>query len=555
VSNSDSYSVSSLIAEFLAAVDATVAFGIASVHNVAMLDAIGERGATRFVMSRGEMGAGHMADGYARASGSLGVVVTSTGPGAANAVPALLEARVAATPLLHLTAATATRFAGRGGGSVHDVPAQLTMLGAVCKSAYTIGKPQDAFAILVRAAVDALTPPMGPVSVEVPIDLQRAAVARPAALDAFQLPLPARPAPAAADVEELVRRVKSARRPLLWAGSGARHAGDAVRALMDLGFGLVTSWAGRGVVGEDHPMSLGALNGNGMQLIEDFYRTVDLMLVVGSRLRGHETVDFSVPLPSRRIQIDLDPVANGRTYPCEYFVCGDSRIALSSLAERLRNESFRADPQFGREFQELKARSREAYRNSLGPYAGFAERLRKVTPRNAIWARDITIAHSTWGTRLFEVYGRDSVYPVSAGIGQGLSLGIGASIGATGRKTVILSGDGGLAFNLGELWTAAQEKIDAVIIVMNDSGYGVIRHIQDATTGGRRRYCDLAGPELGKLAGLLGMPFWKAGSDAAFEQGVAEAMDVRGPSMVEVDMRAIGYAPRYYPYGPKVAWQ
>jgi acetolactate synthase-1/2/3 large subunit len=319
-----------------------------------------------------------------------------------------------------------------------------------------------------------------------------------------------------------------------------------------LGFGLVTSWAGRGVVGEDHPCSLGAMNGSGLQSIEDFYASVDLMLIVGSRVRGHETADFTVRLPARRIQVDIDPAANNRTYESEFFVCGDARATLDGLARRLRGK-LHLDKAFAGQLQALKRQAREEYRRSLGPYASFADRLRSVLPRDAIWARDITIAHSTWGTRLFEVYGpRDSVYPMSAGIGEGLSLGIGAALAAAPRKTVILTGDGGLAFNLGELWTAVQEKAPAVIIVMNDGGYGVIRHIQDATAEGRRRYCDLLGPNLQDLAGLAGLSFWRVKEQETLVQSVAAALDTQGPAMVEVDMRAIGEAPRYYPYGPKI---
>src|SRR3546814_1892136 len=103
-----SYNVGDLVAEFIAQCGVSTVFGIISVHNIPMLDAIARRNAVRFVTSRGEMGAGHMADGYARASGSLGVFVTSTGPGAANAVSALVESGFASSPVLHITGQTST---------------------------------------------------------------------------------------------------------------------------------------------------------------------------------------------------------------------------------------------------------------------------------------------------------------------------------------------------------------------------------------------------------------------------------------------------------------
>ena len=179
------YTVGDLVAEFLTQCGVTTAFGIASVHNIPMLDAIGRRNTIRFVMARGELGGAHMADGYARVSGGLGVIFSSTGPGAANAIGGLIEARFSGTPVLHITGQTSTKFVDRELGTVHDAPDQLGMLRSVSKSAYRIRSAQQAIGVLTRAAVDALTPPTGPVSVEVPIDLQRTPVERPAIFDSF----------------------------------------------------------------------------------------------------------------------------------------------------------------------------------------------------------------------------------------------------------------------------------------------------------------------------------------------------------------------------------
>jgi len=252
------YNVGDLIAEFLAHIGVQTAIGIVSVHNIPMLDAIGRRNAIRFVMARGEMGGAHMADGFSRASGTLGVMFSSTGPGAANAVGGLIEARIAGSPLLHITGQTATGFVERGQGTVHDVPDQLGMLASISKSAYRIRRAEQALGVLTRACVDALTAPTGPVSVEVPIDVQRTQVQRPAMFDHFSLPVPPPLAPADAALDDLAERVLAAKRPMLWLGAGAKHAGGPAAGLLEQGFGMVTSAAGRGSVAEDNPMSLGS---------------------------------------------------------------------------------------------------------------------------------------------------------------------------------------------------------------------------------------------------------------------------------------------------------
>ena len=157
----DDYTVADLVAEFLAACRVPTVFGVASVHNLPLLDAVGRRNAIRFVMARGEMGAAHMADGFARASGALGVVISSTGPGAANAVGGLVEARIAGTPVLHIASQTITRLLDRRHGhGARCLRSDWRCCKAVSKTRLSRRRsPQQALGVLTRAAVDALTPP------------------------------------------------------------------------------------------------------------------------------------------------------------------------------------------------------------------------------------------------------------------------------------------------------------------------------------------------------------------------------------------------------------
>jgi acetolactate synthase I/II/III large subunit len=545
---SSDYTVGDLVAEFLSACGVNTVFGIASVHNIPMLDAIGRRNTIRFVMARGELGGAHMADGYARVAQTLGVIFSSTGPGAANTIGGLIEARFAGSPVLHITGQTSTKFVDRGMGSVHDPVNQLGMMASVCKSAYRVRSAQGALGVLTQAATEALTAPMGPVSVEVPIDLQRVKIDRPAMLDHFVLPVPPPRVPTNAELDELAERVLAAKRPMLWLGNGAKGAGGPAANLLDMGFGMVSSFNGRGTVPEEHPRNMGGLTGIGMPIITDFYKTVDLCLVVGCRVRGHETNDFTVPLPDNLVQIDADPLANGRTYPNRYFVCGDASATLAGLVSRIEGK-LKVAPGYPKEFEQLKRDAQTAFIETLGAYGTFSAQLRKVMPQDAVWARDVTQNNTTWGNRVFPLNAPNlNVYPVGAGIGQGLCLGIGAAAAAGDRKTVVMTGDGGFFLNVGELWTAVQEDLDIVVIVMNDRGYGVIKRIQDATAQGRRYYADLTGPELSKLAALSDIPYFRVEQADAFGATVARALEHRGLSMVEVDMTSVGEFPPYYPF-------
>lgn len=545
---SNEYNVGDLVAEFLHQCQVETVFGIVSIHNMPMLDAIGRRNAIRFVMTRGETGAAHMADGYARATGKLGVVFSSTGPGAANAVAGVVEARFASSPVLHITGATPIKYAGREVGAVHDMPDQIGMLRSVSKAAFRISTAEEALGVLSRAVTEAMSEPRGPVSIEVPIDIQRAKVERPSALDGFSLPTSSKLLPERDALEDLADRVVKARRPLLWLGNGAREASGPVSRLLDLGFGMVTSWAGRGVTPEDHPQNIGSFTGYGMPEVQEFYKGCDLMIVVGSRLRAHETGDFSIALPKPLLQIDIDPAANGRTYGNDGFYRGNARSTLEALVELIAGK-MSISAGYVAELAELKEEVRANYRDTLGPYRDFPAALRKAVPRDAIWARDITTSNSSWGNRLFPVYGlRDNIFPISAGIGQGFPLGLGAAVGAPGRKTVILSGDGGFFLSIAELWTAVQEQLDIILVLMNDKGYGVIRQLQNAMTGGRQFYTDLQGPDVGDLARSSGIAHWRVGNLDAFEAALGEAVRTSGPAIVEVDMLTFGPMPPYYPF-------
>lgn len=550
----DSYLVGDLVAEFLAANGLQTAFGIISVHNIPIMDGIRKRDDVKMVMTRGETGAAHMADGCARAGGGVGVVISSTGPGASNTVPGLVEAQFAGTPLLHITGQTATPHIGRGQGTVHDVPGQLGILSNAGKAAYRAASADTVLGTLKRALLEATTAPMGPISVEIPIDVQRAPIQRPSHPEAFLCPPPLRRTPAKDEIESLANCLRAARKPMLWVGSGARAAAPQIARLLEMGCSMVSSWAGRGIMDDAHPRNLGALNGPGSPEVQELYAQADLLLVLGSRLRGHETLDMKLSLPANLVQVDADPMADARSYPNTLFVCGDIELTLEALLTRLEDGGALAiDNDFQTQVENAKQLAADVYRDTLGPYKTFPEQLRGVVPQDAIWARDITLSNSTWGHRLFPLREhRQNIYPVGAGIGQGLQLGIGAALARTERKTVLLTGDGGFFFNMTELWTAVQEQADIVMIVMNDGGYGVIKHMQEAMCDGRQAYGDLLAPDLLKLAELAGIPGLKVSAADQFGPVVAQALAEQGPVLVEVDMLAIGAFPPYYPYSEMI---
>ena len=538
------YNVGDLVSEFLYQIGVKDVFGVVSVHNIPMLDAIGRRNYIKMIPARGEMGAGHMADGYARTTNGLGVVFTSTGPGAANVAGAIVESRFAGSAILHFTGQTAIDNLDKNQGTVHDVPDQLGMLKSISKKAIRISNTDDVVTKLMDAVIVALTPPMGPVSIEIPIDIQRTNIERPSILDQIKLPDLNLQKGDVSSLDTIEEIIKTSKRKILWVGNGAKFAKDEVEKFIDMGFAVVTSTLGRGVVPESNQMSLGAFNA--VPLVEDFYKTLDLMIVVGSRLRGHETRDMSLKLPNNIIQIDIDPEAENRTYKTNLFHCGDGKLVLGELSNRL-SKKIVVDNDWINEVSELKNKIIQDYKKNLGAYKDFPEIIRRVLPENGRWVRDVTISNSMWGNRSMQINKPEqNIYPVGAAIGPGMALAIGASIGSNGEKTIAMCGDGGFMLNLPDLWTAAETNCDVVFLVMNDQGYGVIKHIQESMYGGRKFYADLIGPDFQDLAKVAKMKYKRIDHANELEKILEQAVKFSGPVLVEVNVASVGEMPRYF---------
>jgi acetolactate synthase I/II/III large subunit len=537
-----------LLVDVLTEAGVDTVFGIVSVHNLPLVEAVAQR--LRFVPVRHEATAVSAADAYGRARGGLGCALTSTGIGAGNAAGSLVEALSAGMPVLHVTGQVATDYLGSGRGYIHETKDQLGMLRAVSKHAVTITDTASAAGTLRAAVAAALAVPCGPASVEWPIDLQYLPQRRG---DGQLSEAGAR----RGDVEDAVAderalddaaaMLAAAKRPLIWAGGGAIKAGGALRELVErLPAGLLTSNAGRGAVPEDHPLCVGnyASAPAGRALLAE----ADVLLSLGTHFRSNETSDYSLALPAGHIQVDVDPAALGRVYPVKVGIGGRVETVLAHLARRITTTA--TEPGWRDRVTEAKATARSAQRAAVGPQAAICDALRAILPRDAVVARDVTIPSSTWGNRLLELYSPQSnVYSRGGGIGQGLGMGIGAALARPHEPVAVIAGDGGLAVHLGELLTAAQERPWLVLLVFNDGGYGVLRNMQDRHSG-RRAGVDLVTPNFQLLAAAAWLSYARIASADEAEAVLADAVSRREPVLVEVDVEALGPMP--HPFTPPV---
>ncbi|MFM1653162.1 thiamine pyrophosphate-binding protein [Brevibacillus sp. B_LB10_24] len=517
-----------------------VVFGIVSIHNMPIYDALLRDGRIRIVCARGESGAANMADGYARSTGKLGVVITSTGTGAGNAAGSLVEAWSAGAPVLHLTGEVASPYLGTGRGYIHECKDQLSMMAGCCKQAYRLWKPEQAAAMVRKAIQEALAMPSGPVSLEIPIDFQSAIIPN-SQISTAETVLAQSADISPAIPEDLGKKISQARRPVIWAGGGAISAnasGEVTKLAEMIGAAVITSQSGKGAIPEDHPQCIGHFAS--YEAVKDLLKQADLLISVGVRFRGNETSNWKVCVPADHISIDADWSAFNRNYEVTYGLLGDAKSILQKLIAAVDEAGASAEPAYVEEVLAVRNKVRAVLRETLGPYEQFVDGMRQVLPRDAILVRDVTVPANVWGSRLFEIYEpRTSIHASGGGIGQGLPTAIGAQMGQRDRVVVLMAGDGGYMVNVGEMPTAVQENLPIIVILFDDGGYGVLRNIQDAAYG-RRVAVDLVSPDFVQLAQAMGFAANRIGSPEEFVAELEAAVARRKPSMIVVDMEAVG---------------
>ncbi len=546
----DRVTVSDAIVSELERARVDTLFGIISIHNIPIYDALARHGGFRVIKPRGESGAVNMADAFGRIGDRLGVAITSTGTGAGNAAGSMIEAATAGTPLLHLTGQVASEYLESGRGYIHECRDQLAMLKSIGKAAYRVRQPQQAPGVVRRAILEALEPPTGPVSVEIPIDFQAALIARAEIITPVSVPLSADPD----FLEELAERILAADRPVMWAGSGViqGHASDEFEKLARLvDAAVLTSHGGRGAFPEHDERCIGYFATD--PRVREFLTDADLLLSVGVRFRGNETGTWSVKLPGEHIGIDADPAAANRNYPHTAFVNGWAKPVLGELGALVARKGADRKQEYVVEVAAVAAAARRAMRESLGPYEAILDAIRDVLPAGGVVVRDVTVPSTTWGSRMIEVTGpRQTVHPATVGIGQGLPMAIGAQLASDRTPVLLMSGDGGFLVNIGELATAREEDLPLTAIVFDDGGYGVLRNLQNVVFEGRGIGVDLQSPDFVGVARSFGFESVRVGDGSSFKESLGNAIASDDPWVIVVDCNQLGSTPKPFSGTPSL---
>jgi acetolactate synthase-1/2/3 large subunit len=447
----------------------------------------------------------------------------------------LFEAQYASSPVLLLTGQTETTWYGKGRATIHEAERQIDMLRSVCRTVTHVDHHAALVPAVLEAARDILSGRRQPGAVEIPIDLQYASGdvevgdPRPAV----------RPAPDPGAIERAAALLRTARRPLVWTGGGVVSAGastDLIALAERLAAPVLTSVEGRGSIPEDHPLALGP-NAD-LTVFDPIIADADVVLAVGTRFQLGSIVTRALSIPGRLIHLDIDPGVIDRFHPVDVAVVADARLGLRALLDALDAvDAGEADPGYLERARAARATAEADSRAAMGPdHEKMMEIIRAGLPRDGVMVKDATVAAYTWANRLLPVYEpRTSMRPVSMAIGPGVPLAIGACLGS-GRRTVLVQGDGGLMLSVGELATAVQQGLPLVTCVFNDRGYGILRFIQDLTLDGRRSAVDLVTPDFAALAASVGMAGESVTTVDGFADAYGRALEREGPTLIDVDI-------------------
>ena len=480
-----------------------VAFGLPGVHNLALWRALGES-PIRLVGVRHEQTAAYAADGYARATGRIGVALTTTGPGAANTLGAVGEAWASRQPILVIATDIPThlRRPGVWRGVLHEGTDQAAMFEPVVKQTYRVSAADEIGAVVESAVHEAMTPPRRPVYVEVPTDLLGGEAAEATASGEAASPAAAF-APDEQQLANAAATLEHARRPVIWAGGGALQAdaGEAVASLAErLVAPVMLTYSARGLLPPDHPCLVEATPH--VAQVGALWDEADAVIAIGTDFDGMMTQGWKQAQPPHLIAINVDPADASKNYLPDVLVEADAAAATAALAERLPERG--GLDALAQRLKELNRAVRTDLAETDAEAIGFLEAIERALPEDGVIVCDMCIPGYWLGGFHRTPAPRKLAYPLGWGtLGCGFPQGLGAALAGAG-PVVSVSGDGGFLYACGELATLAQERIPLTAVIVDDGGYGMLRFDQDLK-GDPHEGVDLHTPDFVAMARSFGV--------------------------------------------------
>src|SRR3954453_577711 len=482
--------------ECLKAEGVEVVFGLPGGANLPTHDAFYD-GGIKHILVRHEQGGGHAAEGYAKASGKVGVALATSGPGATNLVTAIADAMLDSVPTVFLTGQVRTDLMGTDGFQEADTSG-ITL--PVVKHSFQVLDPREIPEAIHEAFHIARTGRPGPVLVDVPQDVSRAEIDYEP-VDTLSLP---GYQPTTEGNQKQIRlaakALANARRPVIYAGGGVVNA-NAAKELLELvtadRFPITCTLMGLGAFPAPHEQWLGMLGMHGTRAANYAMDEADLIVAIGARFDDRITGKLSEFAPRAKfIHIDVDPAEISKNVPAHIPIVGDAKDVLPKFTREYR--ALKADPsRLDEWWGKIKAWQAEyplGYEDSndstIKPQF-MIEAMYEATEGEAVITSDVG-QHQMWAAQYYH-FSRPRQGINSGGLGTmgfGLPAAMGAKVGMPDETVVLISGDGSIQMNTQELATCAENRIDVKVFILNNGYLGMVRQWQELFWDGRYSHVD-----------------------------------------------------------------
>ncbi len=514
-----------------------VVYGIPGGQNLPIFDALArDNYPLHFVLTRHEQGAAHMADGYARASGRVGVCMATSGPGATNLVTGIATAHMDSSPIVAITGQVSSAILGRDGFQEADI-AGITM--PITKHNFLVTNVNDLPAIIMEAFHIASTGRPGPVLIDVCRDVQIALTDAPWP-DKVSLPgyHPNLTAALTDQIATVARLIDQAQSPLMVVGQGVTisSAHAEVQALAETAdMPVVSSLLGLSAFPQSHPLALGMGGMHGEAFTNHALQNCDVLIAVGARLDDRLTGAFAkFASQAKIVHIDIDRAELGKNVTIDYALVGDARLTLEALiplVQPARHPQWRAQI--------------AAWRSDSNEHDILAHQTDVLVPPYVIsqlhdQAQDSIVVsdvgqHQMWEAQYWP-HEKPRTHITSGGLGTmgfALPAAIGAEFAQRDAEVWAVVGDGGFQMTMCELATVIQEKLNTKIAIINNGYLGMVRQWQDIFYEKRYSATPLTSPDFTALAAAYGIPALRVTQRDAVAEAIATARRTPGPFLLE----------------------
>ena len=479
------------------------------------------------VLTAHEQGAAHAADGYARASGKVGVVIATSGPGATNLVTGIANAYLDSVPLVAITGNVATEALGRDSFQEVDI---VSITQPVVKHNFMVKDVSELEQTIKEAFLIANSGRKGPVLIDIPKDVQ----VNECEYGVAVLPKMPEKAELPYDEEGVINLLNSAKKPFIYAGGGIIACGgeDCLRAFAEkLNAPVAVSMMGRTAFPDSHPLSLGLVGMHGSYQAAKVQSECDLMLAVGVRFSDRATGNLSAYTKNCKIiHVDIDKAELGKNLSPDFSVQADVKKWMKSVLPKLKE---RKNPEWWKEIESYKKVTgfeKDAFRPK-----NILETVRRFAKDETVVATDVG-QHQMWTAQYYR-FEKPGTFLTSGGLGT-MGYGMGAAIGACFAKnkeeTVLITSDGSFSMNCNELCTTVKEGLPITIVLLNNQVLGMVRQWQTAFFGERYSATILdRGTDFVKLIEAYGGKGFSIHKLSELEKALEERKNIAGPVLLD----------------------